>query len=99
MHLRAAIAIAREMAPEPDASARRSAPCRAAYPISATAPQFTLWPRTPSRRCHPTIESSHALAAECGACPGEPNSPAADEKTLKKLSGVHQVTPCSDTAP
>ena len=99
MLLSASIAAAREIAPEPAASARRSAPCLAAYPISATAPHATLCPHTPCRRRLSAIELSHALAAACGACPAEPISPATDEYTLKTPSGVHHVAPCTEAAP
>ena len=75
------------------------APCRAAYPISVTAPQLTLCPDTPPRRLHLAIASSQALAAECGACPGEPISPAIDENTLNKRKGTRSHAECSDTAP
>ena len=79
--LSAATDISREITPDPDASARTSAPCRAAYPTSPTAPQFTLCPHTPLSCRHPTIVSSHALAAECGACPGDPT--AGRERSVK----------------
>ena len=99
MLLSAANVIGREMAPEPDISARRSAPYRAAYPVPATAPQFTLWPQTPSRSRQLAIESSHALAAECEACPDEPSRPAIDEKTLKTPNAMCHRLACSTTAP
>eukprot|EP00966_Prymnesium_polylepis_P178570 4135573-Prymnesium_polylepis.2 len=67
----------------PRVAARRSAPCRAAYPISATAPQLTLWLRAPTRSRQPVMASSHVFAAECDPCPIDPMRPAVDEYTLK----------------
>eukprot|EP00966_Prymnesium_polylepis_P196262 4548512-Prymnesium_polylepis.1 len=90
----AVTAAARETDPIPNASAFWSAPCRAAYPISATKPQFTLWPHTPEPRRQIVMASSHALALECGDCPDEPMSPATEENTLKKRRGSCAKAAC-----
>eukprot|EP00966_Prymnesium_polylepis_P002606 59914-Prymnesium_polylepis.2 len=92
----ACTAMAREIAPSPDALLRRSACFLAAYPISSTAPQLRPWPHTPPWRRQLTIASNQALDAECGAWPDEPINAATEEYTLKKVSGLAHVTAWSD---